>query len=190
MRLNFLRLLVVFIAFFTCINIISCAINGSKIGPEYDGVDSKLQGYVDEYKRLAKDQGIIFKNGVTIGFKKINQGNAVGMTYYGYTWREIDIDKEYYNKSSYITRWVLLMHELDHAYCTREHDYDGGKYPEKREDRIKEALDWQKRKGPKPGRYEDICPTSIMYPSILDDDCVVAHYNDYIKEMFQRCIPW
>jgi hypothetical protein len=191
MKPNFYGLLLVFINILTLINIVSCATNGTKWVPEYDGVDPKLQKYVDEYKKLAEIQGIKFKKDVTIGFKKINSNIIAGLTTYGMGFREIDVDQVYFNNSTETTKRSLMLHELGHAYCTRDHDHDNGiKYPKTRELRIKEAEEWQKRGGERPRIYEDGCPKSFMYPSVLDDDCVTVHNNDYIKEMFNRCIPW
>jgi hypothetical protein len=176
-------LFVVFIGIFVFSLLTRCS-SMDKIRPEYKGVDPALQKYVNEYKDLAKIQGIFFDKEGTIGFKRL-RGDTVGLTTYGIGWREIDIDSDYFNESSEVERTCLMFHELVHMYCDRGHTYNHGKpYPE--------YDTWRKRGIPKMGRYTDgsNCPLSIMFPSILDDYCMYLHYDDYVKEMFEDCKPW
>lgn len=163
-----------------------------KIHPDYTGVDPRAQPIVNEYVWLSKQNHLDFDKPVTIGFKKINYKTVIGLCTNAWRWREIDLDIDYWNNSSYTSHVALLFHELTHCYCGRIHDYaDGKKYPENTEDRIKDALDWFNKKGPTiPGYLEDGCPSTFMYPEILDDSCTLTHYDYYIHEMFDRCDPW
>jgi hypothetical protein len=182
MKINLKTLLLVYTALFLCLNLVRCA-NLGKIAPEYRGVDPKLEHFVKEFKELAEMQGITFKHGVSMGFKKLG-GTTVGLTTYGRSFREIDIDTEFFNNSTEITRNTLVWHELVHAYCYRGHTWGYGRvYPEYSE--------WH-GKEPKEGRYKDgsRCPLSIMYPSVLDDFCLLIHYGDYTTEMFRNCRPY
>ena len=184
MKPYFRRLLLVYTSIFLSLNVIQCSSLG-KLAPEHVGVDPQLQHFVNKYKEIAAMQGIHFKHEVTIGFKDLNDGATVGLTSYGIGFREIDIDTKYFNNSTELTRETLLEHELSHAYCGREHDWGDNKlYPE--------FKTWKEGEEPKEGRYRDgtECPLSIMYPSILDDFCVLIHYSDYMLEMFQRCQPY
>lgn len=169
----------------------SCAtVNIGKVAPEYDGIDKRVNYIVKEYEELAKIQGIRFYNPVTIGFKKINRDNIVGVCTYGITFREIDIDEDYWQRASETSKFILLFHELTHCLCNRGHDFaKNKKYPEKTIDKITEEV-FQKLTKIKNGYFDDGCPTSLMYPSVLDDDCTHAHYQEYIAEMFKRCRPW
>lgn len=171
---------------------INLARNGiPKFTPQYQGVDPLAQPYVDEFMSLAADKKITFKNKVTIGFKKLNQRNEVGLCTYGAGWREIDIDEAYWEYSSETDRLTLIFHELTHCYCGRNHDYAPDKpYPATEEARIVQAETWQENGGEKPGRLEDGCPSSIMYPIVVSESCVQAHYDHYIEEMFERCKPY
>ena len=192
MKAYFKSAYIVFIGVLTLISLTQCTTSDIKLTPEYEGVDPRVSQLVNEYKELAKIQGITFKKDVTIGFKKINDKSIIGLTTYGLGWREIDLDSDYWYdyKTSSMSRMVLVFHELSHAYCDRCHDYgkDGDKYLETEEERIKQAKEWI---GLPPGRYiNDACPLSLMYPTVLTDDCTLAHYNDYIQEMFLRCKPW
>ena len=163
----------------------------NKMRPDYKGVDPKIQPYVNEYMWLSTQFHIKFDDKVTIGFTKIDHGNVVGVCYYGGFFREIDIDSDYWEHSTTTTRMTLMYHELSHCYCGRDHDYaPGKKYPETEAGRRRQAEKWLKEGGPRPGYWDDGCPVSLMYPVIVDDDCVQAHYNEYVKEIFDRCDPF
>lgn len=164
---------------------------GVKFRPEYQGVDPRVQGLVDEYIWLSKQNHIAFGKTVTVGFKKINRGNVIGVCTYGDDFREIDLDIDFWENTEPFERMALAYHELTHCYCTRDHDWAEGKeYPETEAKRIAEALEWRKKGGERPGRFEDGCPTSLMYPVIVEKDCVMSHYQHYVDEMFERCDPY
>ena len=76
---------------------------------------------------------------------------------------------------------VKSLHELGHAYCGRAHDWFGGK-------RYKDPED--KKSKTKEGYYEDGCPLSLMHPTIVETDCFMAHYYEYVKEIFENCNPY
>jgi hypothetical protein len=170
----------------------SCS-NGQfvKFRPEYPGVDPKVQNIVDEYMYLSKQDHLEFYNTVTIGFKKLNSNDVIGVCTYGLGFREIDLDTTYWNESTNTSHMALLFHELTHCYCGRDHDYsDGIKYPKTEAARLVQALQWKIRGGERPGYWDDGCPISVMHPVILDDICMLSHYSEYTKEMFNRCQPW
>lgn len=160
--------------------------------PEHVGVDPKAQSLVDEYFWLGKQNDLPFNGKVTIGFKDINHGDVIGICTTTWFWREIDLDKGFWDRSTQTSRLALLFHELTHCYCGRIHDYDEDKeYPDTVDARIKQVYEWvAHRKGPIPGYMSDGCPLSIMYPEVLDDECTLKHYNEYIEEMFDRCEPY
>lgn len=151
--------------------------------PHQKGVNPILTPYVDRWLGLAKNNGLEFKNTVNIGFKKVTIDGAVGLCYYGSKFREIEIDPEYWNRISYISKTVLVWHELSHCYCKRDHDYDKDKvYPTPKE------IESQGKKIE--GYYKDKCPLSLMYPIVVDELCFVMHSDDYAREQFQRCEPY
>lgn len=186
MRLFLIILLYVFIGLLSYSQLSGCTtINIGKIKPEYEGVEPRVEKLVNEYKELAKLNGINFTKIVTIGFKKIKQEYVVGLTTYGNNFREIDLDQKYWSGATSMNKLALVFHELTHAYCYREHDWGTPSiaYPQNEEDREKE---YKKRIG----YHEDGCSLSIMHPIIVSDKCMKEHYSEYIKEMFQRCIPY
>lgn len=169
----------------------SCSQNKVKLAPEYTGVDPEAKTMVDEYLWLSAQYNITFYNKVTVGFKTIGRGNVVGLCTYGGLFREIDLDTTYWNNSTYGEKVAMFFHELTHCYCGRGHTYGKGeKYPETESGRILRALLWKVEGGPRPGYYEDGCPTSIMHPVVVDDDCIRTHYPEYMEEMFKDCKPW
>lgn len=159
--------------------------------PEHKGVDQRIQKIVDEYKWLSMQKQITFKNSVSIGFKKIDRGNVIGLCTYGPGWREIDVDIEFWLNNGNSEKLALLFHELTHCYCGRSHDWaDGREYPATLQGRIDEAVEWSKKGGQRPGRFDDGCPSSLMYPIIVDERCFKTHYSHYVNEMFDRCNAW
>lgn len=167
------------ILFLLCI---SLHLKEIRFAPHHEGIDPKLSSYVNRWMDLAKTNHIEFKKTVSIGFKKINQDNAVGMCYYGRKFREIDIDPEYWSKIDFIGKTVLVWHELDHCYCNRDHDFAKGKvYPKPKDGKMPNK---------DVGYYPDKCPLSIMHPIVVDDMCFIIHSDDYVREQFERCVPY
>jgi len=170
-----------------------CTVAIDPVFPKYSGVDPEFQYLLNEYLYLADQRGIHFKNTVTVGFEDINQGQVIGECYYGLYFREIYIDKEFWKESTATTRMAEAFHELSHCYCGREHDYgDGKKYKPASDDIVKDTgsfhgfeLDFSHE-----GRFDDMCPLSIMYPRIVPDYCMVRHYSYYTNEMFDRCVEY
>jgi hypothetical protein len=159
--------------------------------PDYVGVDERVQYLLDGYKSLSAENNIHFTHEVTIGFKKINEGDVVGLCTYGKHFREIDLDLEFWERADKVARFALVFHELTHCYCTRSHDFaDGREYPKYMIEEIMTVVLSRVRAGQRAGFYEDECPTSLMYPYIVQDYCVRNHYPDYIKEIFERCDPF
>lgn len=179
-------LVVILLALFNC-----SAPDTIKIRPEYPGVDSHVKELVDEYLSLSRQNHIRFDKKVTVGFKSIKQGTVIGYCTYGGYFREIDLDVNYWNDSTSISRMSLVYHELAHCYCGRNHDFGPNlNYPENSLDKLRKAMQWTFEHGPLPGYFKDGCPTSLMFPVAVDDWCVVRHYSEYIVEMFERCKPW
>lgn len=186
MKLFLLSLSLILYVFASC-----SSPNVSKPYPEHRGVDPELEAYVNQFKNLSDQAGVVFNRQVTVGFKKINKDRTVGMCTFGFGWREIDIDRDYWhNLKSNSVRMALIYHELTHCYCTRLHDYAANRlYPTAKEDRVQERLEWIQN-GKVDGRFDDGCPTSIMYPIVIEKECFLSHYNHYVIEMFDRCIPY
>lgn len=169
----------------------SCSGLPIKTKPEYQGVDPRAQHFLDEYLWLSTQHDVRFYNKVTIGFRNINDGLIVGFCTEAEFFREIDLDISYWNNSTSTTRMTLLFHELSHCYCKRDHDYGKDlKYPESDAARKARAVKWLIEGGVRPGYWDDGCPVSIMYPVVVDDECMRTHYKEYTDEMFDRCKPW
>lgn len=191
------RLLTFFIVFM----VLSCAHSRIspkstiKPAPEHTSeiTDPELIALVGEYKRLSAQYNVVFNKTVTIGFKDIDQGSVVGQCTYGRGFREIDLDKKFWDRASWKNKITVVFHEMTHCNCTRvEHDYGPEKlYPDTT---LNEILDIVNYKVPfykaEEGFFDDGCPLSIMYPYVLYEGCLDLHYAQYVKEMFDRCQPY
>ena len=171
----------VFISLLLTISLTNCSCSNVKLRPEYKGVDPKIQGLVSEYKDLAKKQGIVFNHDVTVGFKDFNEGTVIGRCTYGWGFREIDLDRSFWDSSNTLEPEALVWHELSHCFCDRQHDYGDGKHYSSAADIDNGNFDRNK------GYYPDGCALSIMTPVILEDWCLGVHYDAYVVEMFDRC---
>lgn len=171
--------------------LLSCTtININHTPPKSDFVDPRAVKLVSEYKELAAIMNIKFGSNVGISFVRIEEPNVIGLCYYAFGYRQIEIDAPFWDYSDSNTRAALLFHELTHCYCTRKHDYKGGAYPESKEEKDQEWEYMTKHGGDRPGYYPDGCPTSLMAPIVVDTSCFQAHYGHYIEEMFDRCDPY
>ena len=162
-----------------------CTINShmSKMSPEYIGVAPKAALYVNEWLELAKKHKLKFDEEVTVGFKDIKRGPVVGLCNYGNGFREIDVDKKYWESSGDWSKKMVIFHELTHCYCDRGHDFgDGKKYPEAESLKVTNSKE--------DGFFEDSCALSIMSPVLPSNLCILMHYDQYVEEMFERCDPY
>jgi len=187
-----------FISILALLFLISCAkppIRRTKVFPDHSTEisDPQIKAIVDEFMDLSKRNKVKFNSKVSVGFTKINDGNVIGTCSYRMTFREIDLDIDFWKNATFIQKTSLLYHELAHCYCDRDHDFgDGTLYPD---DSFKYILQSWFQKSTfniyRPeGYYEDGCPTSIMYPKLIEDYCFRVHYNEYVNEMFNRCEPY
>ena len=167
-----------------------------KLYPEYVGVDARVKPIVDEFFELSARNNIVFKNRVTVGIKKVNRKSVIGLCTRSLSWREIDIDETFLAESSSKRAKILVFHELVHCYCSRGHDFEGKKYSEGIEkvlenwrEGIAASIPWCLEKLGH-GFLEDGCSASIMNPYIVSDECAKAHYEEYLKEMLNDCVPY
>ena len=155
--------------------------------------DPKIKAISNEFFALSKQNGLNFNSQVSIGFSTIDKSRVIGICTYGSTFREIDLDQGYWDRSTWISKVALLYHEMTHCYCGRDHDFDNGTmYPD---NLIKSILDrYSGRVSDSPmklqGYLDDYCPKSVMHPIIMSDQCFETHYSYYVKEMFARCKPF
>jgi hypothetical protein len=187
-----------FFMLFLLLFLFACAkppIKPVKPFPEYstEVTDPQIGSIYREFMDLSKRNNITFKHDVSIGFTKIDDGDVIGTCSYRMTFREIDLDKDFWSKASWFSKTSLLYHELTHCYCNRDHDFGEGKlYPD---DSVKYLLQSFFKKTTfsiyKPeGYFDDNCPVSLMHPKLISDDCMRYHYNEYVEEMFKRCQPY
>lgn len=188
MRLIFLVIL--FIAACTAMTLKKEEPLKNKLAPEYKVIDAAFEPLVNSYKHLAEKKNIKFTHNVTIGFTNIKHKDVVGICNYGSNFREIDIDRKYWNSITDKQKEALVFHELTHCYCLRKHDYgEGSLYPDAKTSKFAKSqkLDFFIIA---PGYLVDGCPSSIMYPYVVGTKCMKKYEDYYLSEMFDRCKPY
>ena len=169
----------------------SCITVDVDVGTKDKGVDIRADSLYREYMKLSTDKHIVFKKKVSVVFGHLDKIGAVGVCERGETYRKIEVDINYWNKTTKTKQMILLFHELNHCYCGRNHDYGNGiPYPEAAATAANTPFTIIGRDMEDKGFFDDGCPVSLMYPQILKDSCTRAHYSEYIEEMFKRCRPY
>lgn len=162
--------------------------------PAFSGMisDPEVLQITKEFFALSTRNNVQFHRYVTMGFSEIDRGNVIGLCTYGKGFREIDLDKGYWARATWMSKVALVYHELTHCYCQRDHDFDEGKmYPDGSLKFILQRFQNHLPSTLKPeGFLDDGCPKSIMHPIILDNQCFEQHYDYYVTEMFARCQPF
>ena len=174
----------------------SCSSPSIKYHPDYKGINIELLPYEIEYQLLASKHGIKFYTDITIGFTSLRKDEKdliIGQCNYGDDWREVDIDKNFWEKSSFLTKRALIFHELNHCHCERGHTYGKNadkSYPDSTFEKFIFTLTPIPKDKSERAYLDDGCPSSIMRPVIVDDSCMLHHFEYYIDEMFNHCIPF
>lgn len=182
------RLFVVFIGLLV---LASCCTLNFTSRPKYVGVDQRAQHIYDEYIELSSYKHIVFNKKISIGFTHIKTFDVVGLCYRSPDFREIEIDIDYWNNINKLERLELLFHELGHCACGRNHDYGGLEpYPENDGKTYADTTPLEIPKLPRNPKFYDGCPSSMMYPRVIEARCVKEHYSEYTEELFDRCEAW
>jgi len=106
-------------------------------------------------KQFEKDTGVKVEN-TLIYFTKL-EGKAVGRCFPAV--KIIQLDLEFYNNASTISKKALVYHELGHCVCNiMKHAKEG-----------------------------TFCGDSLMTPTMQDDWCYRTKWNLYIKDLKERC---
>jgi hypothetical protein len=122
----------------------------------------------------------------TLEYSEKHEG-IIGMCHWGFMTRNrIEIDSLFFETHSSIKQWELLFHELGHCICNRPH-------PDLAitEHWIVGVLN---KIGINHVRWSSLylhdgCPSTIMYPYDLTEQCLKAHQEYYVQEMFEHCNP-
>lgn len=147
-----------------------------------NGIDPVAAPYANEWLSLAKMYGLKINDKIDLGIQGINKYPIVGECFRNILFTKIIIDEDYWYSSDSIKKTLVVFHEMGHCYCNRDHDYSGN---------ISYGEDESSRKDPQKiaAFYQDNCPKSIMYPFILQTECYLNHYSEYIDELFKNCEP-
>ena len=94
---------------------------------------------------------------VPLGFADLDEDKAGICTTYPSGHKEVEIDQKYWQEISYNQRFNLIFHELGHCVLNLDHNM---------------VL------------LDDNCPSSFMFDTIIGDNCLDLHLDEYIGEMF------
>jgi hypothetical protein len=173
-----------YIIFLLFIGLANCATVRST-HEDYPFAEPSVIKYVDSFVKDSK--GSVHKRDLymtTIGFDDLSSLSAVGVCYPNPFGSEIYIDKDWWeNNTDYLEREQLIYHEIGHCTLLKMHtkptDAEG-------------FFGWLERLTFRLGIKErsdmlsDGCPTSYMYPYLLEKSCINNHYDYYIDELFGR----
>jgi hypothetical protein len=147
----------------------------------------RLEMLHDHYILLSKRKNLEFSDTVPLKLRPIPKNDWLGFCDPNQPMRSVTINSNKWDKLSSTTKITLVFHELTHCYCDRSHNYNE---EESYEDDADIFLVDSQLLANEPGYFEDGCPTTIMHPFILSDACMENHYDHYIDEMFDGCIPY
>jgi hypothetical protein len=173
---------------FLLICFVSCANSSLRISPKKRGVDPVFSPYVKNYASLInlknKDKKSI--NDLRIKKLSINFSNLEGTTIGRCYWLlnseiEIEIDKNWWDNSSFLSKEFLIYHELEH--CIRYRMHTNQKTIKNNVADYIEAFLQKVGLIPRSGYFKDGCPASIMNPTDAGEWCAYNHYEDYIQDI-------
>ena len=131
-----------------------------------------------------KDVAIVF-GALEYGEKDVG---VIGLCHWGFPGIEprfIEIDAKYYAKHSKISRFALLFHEMGHCVLNEDHpDLEVNKF-----------IHWLESLGVKTVRSQienylpDGCPKTLMHPYDFSEECVMTHFEYYLKELYENGQP-
>ena len=112
-------------------------------------------------------------------------GSAVGLCVYIPVWGHsmITVDKSVWENYGEFQKKNLIYHELGHCICGLGHSWEFGGYAEAGSDGVFQSFSRDD------GFFEDGCPLSGMFPYVMDEDCAKKHWDDYTKDLYNRCYP-
>jgi len=174
-KFNFTRFLLLVMLFLS----LNTLLSNMNLFLKFKGVDPKVQTAVDEWFVLSQLYNLDFKNEVTISFDKINKDNVVAQCEYGIGFREITVDSTYWDNMDSIDRSMTVWHEMGHCYCNEGHQF-GKDHKIYNQDGV----------NPPEGFFDDTCPKSFMYPYVIYQGCIYAHFAEYVDDLFQNCRPY
>ena len=173
---------------------LSCSSAVFRISPQKRGVDATFKPYIKEYSHIINYNNNKNKNiyDQRISKLSINFNNLEYPVIGQCQWLingefEIQIDKRWWQYSSFVAKQFLVYHELEHCIRFRMHTHTK-EYRETLWDYI-QYLGQLMGIIPDNEYFKDRCPNSIMYPSDVGDYCNYGHYHEYIQEMINYKDP-
>lgn len=121
-----------------------------KLRPNH--VDPELERYVLDFEKEYRVTVNIY-----VGMESNLDNNYIGECWrFEDGYKEVVIEKEWWNKATILRRRSLVFHELAHCLFGRKHIE---------------------------GKFKDGCPISLMSKNIESQQCLRRHWNEYKKEL-------
>jgi hypothetical protein len=166
-----------------------CGCAQGRITPKYTESSSEVASYVYEFQRvIIPDNARAQKR---LKYTKLRIVDSWDTSYIGFCnpvlldgTAEIDLDRQYFEKSSEIERQFTVFHELAHCVCFAHHTSptNGDGFG----DRL-EALMFKLGLYEETARLPDSCPKSLMHPYALSQYCMTQHIDYYMAELKNQC---
>ena len=167
-----------------CVSVIASCCSTPINKDENETYDREFAKYVELFK---KDMGSKIRpdsfRKVTIRFGDL-EDSKTGLCEFIPIWGHsiITIDRQFWKNKDEYKKKELMYHEFGHCICGIAHTWEYGAYPE--------ADGSTKPSGNESeGFFLDGCPQSMMFPYELDTDCVIKHWEEYKKDIYNRCYP-
>ena len=173
-----INLITIFLLFYSCSTL--------RFARKHDGIDYRVKPYIDHFVKSSNGK-MTYEDleDVSIGFVDYTEGerNAAVCWPLGYL-TEIDISRRWwFDMSSSLQKMELIYHELGHCVINRVHTKS--KYGEDYVTRFENYL-FELGILKELNDLKDGCPSSIMNPIVLDERCIIKHYNYYVDEFFNK----
>lgn len=96
------------------------------VADRFPSVDKALWEHFDAFELEAADRGIamdLASENLTALFKDISEDHVAGQCSYSYNRpRQVTIDTPFWNRSSQLSREMIVFHELGHCVLNLDHD--------------------------------------------------------------------
>ena len=111
-----------------CIGISCCQENSlfDFENDKYPGVDESLWPFFENFELEGAKRGLsidLVSSQSMAKIHEIHEGNVAGVCSYGISDPgEVTIDRSFWNRSTWLSREMIVFHELGHCYLERDHN--------------------------------------------------------------------
>lgn len=144
--------------------------------------NSNLMPTIKEFVKDSGNPGNMKKiSRIDFYYAEFESKEVIGMCSFEPLSKSIGIRKSWWDTSSQAGKKVFLYHELGHCVLLKFHSAHKGYVASTESEKAINSLFLNHKK-----EFSDGCPGSIMYPHMLPEACLQAHYPDYMNDLFGR----